>query len=287
MRNLGFALLAVSIVLGAVAVLGLRHISGARATTPAHGALATVVVATRPIGFGEAIGPEVLRVQAWPAGAQPTGSFSTVSEITSGQKRVALGPITANEPILASRITGPGGRATLSGVLRPGMRAAAIRVNDVVGVAGFVLPGDFVDVLLTRNDGANNKDTTMRTDVLISSVRVLAADQLANESKNDPVVAKAVTVEVTPQQAQQLALATQVGTLSLALRGTVDPFAKPDAAPTVRVSDLRLQGVAPVAKPAVVRRKARPVGRGLQRASIELFRGVQSVQVTPAADHAG
>lgn len=272
MRNIGFVLLLVAVLLGGFVVLGIRHMNAARATPGSNVPQTTVVVASRTIGFGEPITAEVLRLQAWPQGAAPQGAFTSVAQVTA-QKRVALGPIAANEPLLLTRVSGPGGRATLSGVIREGMRATTIRVNDVFGVAGFVLPGDFVDVLITRQDGDRN-NADMRTDVLLRSVRVLAVDQLANENKNDPVVAKAATIEVTPEQAQKLALAAQVGTLSLALRGTVDPLASDkDGAPTtVRTADLRLLGApapaAPKATRAAPRRRAGPAGP-----TIQIFRG--------------
>jgi len=281
MRNLGFVLLLVSIVLGGLTVLGLRHMSANRVQPDAKLHQTTVVVASRPIGFGEVLTPDLLRVQAWPKDGQPQGSFQTVAQVTA-QRRVALGPISANEPVLTGRISGPGGRATLSGVIRAGMRATTIRVNDVFGVAGFVLPGDFVDVLITRDDGdRSNSLATKRTDVLLRSVRVLAVDQLANENKNDPVVAKAATIEVTPEQAQKLALAADVGTLSLALRSTIDPLSPSDevAPQTVRTSDLRLEGVRAPAAP-VLRRTVHVVTRrphaGPIGITIEIFRGAEA-----------
>lgn len=271
MRNIGFVLLIVSVLLGGFVVMGVRHLSAARAKSDNSVPVTMVVVASRPIGFGEAITADVLRLQPWPQGAAPQGAFKTLAEVTA-QKRVALAPIAANEPLLTTRISGPGGRATLSGVIREGMRATTIRVNDVFGVAGFVLPGDFVDVLITREEGSGGRGD-MRTDVLLRSVRVLAVDQLANENKNDPMVAKAATIEVTPEQAQKLALAGQVGTLSLSLRGTVDPLASDkDGAPTtIRTSDLRLLGAppaAPKAPRAAPRRRAGPAGP-----TIEIIRG--------------
>jgi pilus assembly protein CpaB len=281
MRNLGFVLLLVSIVLGGLTVFGLRHMSANRVQPDAKLHQTTVVVASRPIGFGEVLTPDLLRVQAWPKDGQPQGSFQTIAQVTA-QRRVALGPISANEPVLTPRISGPGGRATLSGVIRAGMRATTIRVNDVFGVAGFVLPGDFVDVLITRDDGdRSNSLATKRTDVLLRSVRVLAVDQLANENKNDPVVAKAATIEVTPEQAQKLALAADVGTLSLALRSTIDPLSSSDevAPQTVRTSDLRLEGVRAPAAP-VLRRTVHVVTRrphaGPIGITIEFFRGAEA-----------
>lgn len=273
MRSVGLALLALSLVLGAVAVWGLRNFSGAQAE-PARVAqplapAATVVVASRPIAFGEAIGPGVLKTQPWPADAVPQGAFRSVQELVSAQPRLALAPIAANEPILPQRISGPGGRATLSGVIRAGHRAASIRVDDVMGVAGFVLPGDFVDVLVTRREG-QDANATMRTDILLEGVRVLAVDQTLAE-KNDPVVAKAATVEVSPAQAQKLALAGQVGSLSLALRGTADPLSATTNVSTIRTADLRVAGSGQPAAPARPR-AIRVASRGPSGPSIQVYR---------------
>ena len=103
-----------------------------------------------------------------------------------------LASIERNEPILRTKITGPGQKATLSAVIQDGMRAVTVRVNDVEGVAGFVLPGDHVDVLLTRQ----SERTTGMNDVVIQNTRVLAVDQLADDAADRPTVARAVTLEV-------------------------------------------------------------------------------------------
>jgi pilus assembly protein CpaB len=133
-------------------------------------------------------------------------------------KRIVLAPIEPNEPVLAAKITGPGERATLSAVIHPGMKAVTVRVNDVEGVAGFILPGDRVDVMLTRRagDGGGNKDGT--TDLVVQNVPVLAIDQLADQRSDKPTLAKAVTLEVDTVDAQKLTLSAQLGVLSLALR---------------------------------------------------------------------
>ena len=132
----------------------------------------------------------------------------------NGGKRVALTAIEPNEPVLSSKITGPGQRATLSAMLRDGMKAVTVRVNDVDGVGGFVLPGDHVDVVLTRQiDKAN-----ATTEVVLQNVRVLAIDQIADERADKPSVAKAVTLEVDVVGAQKISLAASVGSLSLMLR---------------------------------------------------------------------
>ncbi|PBB28837.1 Flp pilus assembly protein CpaB [Mesorhizobium sp. WSM3882] len=179
----------------------------------------TIVVAAMPLKFGDALSDDKLREIPWPAGAVPSGSFKTIKDALAGNgARQALQSISANEPILSAKITGPGQRATLSAVLGEGMKAVSIRVNDVLGVAGFVFPGDRVDVLLTRTvrDGGGGEKSFV--DVLLQSVKVLAIDQVADESKDSPTVAKAVTVEVDTKDAQKLTLAAGAGQLSLALR---------------------------------------------------------------------
>jgi pilus assembly protein CpaB len=266
-------------VLGGVAVWGLRSISGAHAQPAPRAAVAAslVVVAARPIAAGERLVPAALRLQAWPAGAHPPGAFSAIGQAANGAP-IALTPIAANEPILKNRISGPGVRPTLSGVIQPGMRAASIRVDDVMGVAGFVLPGDFVDVLVTRTEGAATAEA-LRTDVLFEGVRVLAVDQVSSEGKNEPVVAKAATIELTPQQAQKLALARQVGTVSLALRGTADPVGTSSRG-AVRVADLGFGGPPRVA----VRTPARRAVRTVSGHTIQIYRGGAEATVAVRAE---
>jgi pilus assembly protein CpaB len=174
----------------------------------------TIVVARRSLRFGNELSRLSLREMAWPSGSMPAGSFAKIDDLLKTGKRVVLTTIETNEPILASKITGPGQRATLSAVLDDGMKAVTIRVNDVDGVAGFVLPGDHVDLVLTRQlekGKANN-------DVVLQNVKVLAIDQTADERAEKPAVVKAVTLEVNTVDAQKLALARTIGTLSLLLR---------------------------------------------------------------------
>ena len=173
----------------------------------------TMVVAGRPLRFGDELNALALREVPWPQDALPAGAFGKIADLTA-TKRVVLMPIDASEAVLASKITGPGQRATLSAVLQDGMKAVTIRVNDVEDVAGFVLPGDHVDVLLTRQGEKNNAIN----DVVIQDVRVLAVDQAADERAEKPSVVKAVTLEVNPTDGQKIALASTVGTLSLLLR---------------------------------------------------------------------
>jgi pilus assembly protein CpaB len=182
---------------------------------PAQPAIATktVVVAGAPLRYGRELTSGNLREVAWPEGAIPGGTFGSIADLLAPGKRIALSSIEPNEPILATKITGPGQKATLSALIQEGQKAVTIRVNDVDGVAGFVLPGDHVDILVTRQ-----VDKGGNTDVVLQNVRVLAIDQLADDATDKPMVAKAVTLEVDTVAAQRLSLAGSIGALSLALR---------------------------------------------------------------------
>jgi pilus assembly protein CpaB len=174
----------------------------------------TIVVAKEPLRFGTEINAAMLQEVPWPADAVPSGAFATIHDIVSGGRRVVLAALEANEPVLALKITGAGQRATLSALVKPGMKAVTIRVNDVEGVGGFVLPGDHVDVVLTRQI----EKGSATTEVVLQNTRVLAIDQSADERSFKAAVAKSVTLEVDTLEAQKVWLASSVGSLSLLLR---------------------------------------------------------------------
>lgn len=269
-----------------------------------------VVVASQQLGFGKSIRSEDLRLVKWPGDAVPEGSFSTIEEVVGEQEnRVVLRALEVNEPVLKSKISGFGGKASLAAVLSPEMRAVTIRVNDVAGVAGFVLPGDRVDVLLTRDrtggSGGTNANNLI-TDVLLQNVKVLGIDQDANQNKEAPSVAKAVTVEVSPEQAQKLALASQLGSLTLMLRNVTD--AQAETVKTVSTSDLSVgevnepaqvsakpekKAVRVVRKPKEDPLSAVRIVRGTDATSYEvqpdrqpLFRSVPTEKLAPAGNTA-
>jgi pilus assembly protein CpaB len=198
------------------------------ATNPA----ATIVVASRPLRFGDELSAMSLREIPWPQGVRPPGSFSRISELTS-TKHVVLNAIEVNEPILAKKITNtPGQRATLSATLdddvkddemdvneRKTARAVSVKVDSDSGDGGFVLPGDHVDVIATLpGEPSKNGQNTTSNKVLLENVRVLGVDQLADERAEKPTVSRTVTLEVSETGGQQLALASKVGTLWLLLR---------------------------------------------------------------------
>jgi pilus assembly protein CpaB len=188
----------------------MRNLEAQRKSSPAH----TIVVAGKPLRFGDELVARSLREVSWPDEALPAGAFAKIADLTSGGKRIVLIPIDANEAILASKVTGAGQRATLSAMLQDEMKAVTIRVNDVEGVAGFVLPGDHVDVVVSRPGDQN----VAMSDVVLQNARVLAVDQLADQRADKPSVVKAVTLEVAATDGEKLALASLVGTLSLMLR---------------------------------------------------------------------
>ncbi len=248
--------------------------------------MATVVVAATPLYFGNTVRREHLREIEWPAGAVPPGSFSSIEDLigSENERRVALRAIEINEPVLKNKVSGFGGRASLSTILAPEMRASTIRVNDINGVAGFVLPGDHVDIMLTRAGGGGDAD--LLTDILLQNVKVLAIDQDANEDRAQPAVVKAVTVEVTPVQAQKLVLAQRLGQLSLALRNITNAVAEKPK--TVTLTDLRVGEVnqslgenpQPVEKTVVVKPTPKKKKEGL---SVRIVRGLAptSYEVQP------
>lgn len=199
-----------------------------------------VAVAAVPLDYGVELTPEKIRFVSYPADALPAGSFRSINQILpDGKRRVALRPIAVNEPILVDKISGEGQGASIAALLPDGKRAAAVAINDVSGVAGFIQPSDSVDVLITRQlpAGTSGRTETV-TDVLLQNIRVIAMDQKATGEDGTPAVAKTATLEVAPLEAQKLALGQQIGTLSLVLR---KPGAEEDSAvvETVSLDDLR------------------------------------------------
>jgi pilus assembly protein CpaB len=177
--------------------------------------MGTLVVASVPLRYGTELTPSHLKEIRWPEEAVPPGAFRRTADILApGVKRVVLAPMEPNEPVMALKVTGPGQRGTLSSLLEEGMGAVTVRVNDVLGVAGFVLPGDRIDLVLTRQPQAG----AAFSDVVLQNVRVLAAGQVADERAEKPTTVTTVTVAVDPVGAQKIALASTAGTLSLVLR---------------------------------------------------------------------
>ena len=244
-----FGLLAVFIAqswLNSQAEARLRSLEAQNQKTPV--ATKTIVVATKPLRYGMELNADALREIPWSQEALPRGAFNKISDILSGGKRVVLAPVEINEPLLSLKITGAGQRATLSSLVTEGMKAVTIRVNDVEGVGGFVLPGDRVDVVLTRQTDKEKAST----EIVLQNVRVLAVDQSADTSADKPTVAKAVTLEVSTDQAQRVWLASSVGNLSLLLRKAGETAAV--STKRITLSDLDGQAAANDTRRVVVTR---------------------------------
>jgi pilus assembly protein CpaB len=181
-----------------------------------------IAVAMLEIPLGGRISPEMVQMVDWPAGSVPSGAFLDPKELDG---RVAKTMLTRGEPILEAKLAPVGTRGGLSAVVGEGKRAITVRVNDVIGVAGFALPGTYVDIMVnTQEEGSksNDKDRAI-SKIVLEHILVLAVAQEANRDETKPKVVNAVTLEVTPEQAEKLDLARSVGTLSLVLRNQVDP----------------------------------------------------------------
>ncbi len=202
----------------------------------------TIVVANAPLRYGMELDRSQLAEIPWPQDALPQGAFPTIDKLLADGSRVVLSPIEVSEPVLLTKLSGPNGRATLSNRLSPGMRAVTIRTDEIAGVGGFVTPGDRVDVVLTRDAGdiqevAKNAQgaagSTVTSEIVVSDAKVLSVGQGADERKTEPQIANSVTIEVTNEGAQKVALARTVGTLSLSLRSAADASASNSGLTTI------------------------------------------------------
>ncbi len=184
----------------------------------AHNAseLVPVVVAAREIEAGVSLQNDYLRLTDWPKGSLPHGVSHMVQSLEGRISRTAIAP---NELVLERNLMAKGSAGSLAAVITPGMRAITIPVNEVAGVAGFALPGNYVDVMLSTRDDTGQPISK----IVLERVLVLAVDQdrsIKDESRGR--VSKAVTVEVTPQQAERIDVARAVGSLTLVLRSQED-----------------------------------------------------------------
>lgn len=259
--------LGVAVVLGLVAVFFANSYLSGREQQAYAGATTRVAVAAAPMAYGSDITPDKIRFVDYPNSSIPPGAFTNAAQLMpAGKRRVALLPIGVNEPILASKISGEGQGASIAALLPDGMRAASVRINDVSGVAGFIQPNDSVDVLITRQLPSSTA-SAQATDVLLQNVRVIAMDQEAKNADGSPKVAKTATLEVNPIDAQKLALAQEVGSLSLVLRKPGEQ--NNPVVETVSMNDLRynMYGGARYPAPAVVGSLGSAIGGSLSQSA--------------------
>lgn len=206
----------VGIGLGAV-VLASRWISQQAATV----ASSKVVVAAINIDLGTPLTPQMLKVADWPRGSVPVGATEDIKTLDA---RVVKTSLLQGEPVLESKLAPIGSTGGLSAVIAEGNRAMTVRVNDVVGVAGFALPGNYVDIVVNTEDESVKAENVNKSisKIVLEHIMVLAVAQEQNRDETKPKVVNAVTLEVTPAQAEKLDLARSVGTLSLVLRNQID-----------------------------------------------------------------
>jgi len=177
----------------------------------------TLVVAAQPLPFGALIGPESVKTIQVPEELFPKGGFSRKEDVL---ERSVVSPIEPEEPVVEVRIAAKGSGVGLSPMIPPGLRAISVRVNDVVGVAGFVLPGMRVDVLVTGHPPGSNDSVTA---TVLQNIPVLSAGQtIQADTKGQPISATVVTLLVDPPQAEALTLANTEGRIQLVLRNSSD-----------------------------------------------------------------
>jgi pilus assembly protein CpaB len=181
-----------------------------------------IVVAANDLPAGTIINEEVIKkgmvkTVPWPKTSIPAGSFATPQQLLGKTNRVK---IIANEPILESRLAGEG--AGLTTRLEQGKRALAVKVDEIIGVSGFIVPDDRVDVIVTTNPPGNNTQDNKVSKIVLQNKRVLSVAQNVEQKDGKPQVARSITLEVSPAEAEKLSLATQEGHIVLALRATGD-----------------------------------------------------------------
>lgn len=220
--------------LGASAALGLGALLVAKVMLPANGNAAqattsssanavAVVVASRDIKYGERLDAAHLTVVRMPRNAVPAGAFTAVAQVLNqdhGGAPVALVPVAAREPLLPAKLSGPGARKSVAAEIGAGMRAYTIKVTDVSGVGGHALPGDRVDVVLMRDLSTDDSHKALQSEVVLQNARVLGVDLNADPTSNKPASPSTATLEVSVKDAQKLAVAADLGQLSLALRAS-------------------------------------------------------------------
>jgi len=241
-----------------------------------------VVVALLDINVGDKVTPVMLRTIDWPVGALPPGA---VAETKLIEGRITRASISVGEPVLESKLAPVGATGGLSAIVADGKRAMTVRVNDVVGVAGFALPGNFVDILVsTQDDRAKQLGVPEQaiSKIVLERILVLAVAQESSRDDNKPKVVNAVTLELTPEQVEKLDLARTVGSLSLVLRNQIDP----SPVNTGGATKESLLGLAPLASavapkavaaaPSRPRPPARPAAPAAPADTVKVIKGMDT-----------
>jgi len=297
--------------LGASALLGVGALFVAKVWLPGSNsgpskaaaqpavAMTSIVAASAAVPYGTKLEPKNLTLIKVPAASVPEGAYTAIEQVTAqdGGAPVTLTALSPREPILPTRISGPGVKPSVAATIAPGMRAYTIKVNDVAGGGGHVLPGDHVDVLLARAVAAPGVEGAEGNRLYISSlvlqnVRVLGMDMIADPASTEKFEPSTATLEVTVEDAGKLAVAGQAGTLSLALR-------RAGSTETVQLRPITARDVTAMSRGDIVspgqaaapaaRKPARPAARPAAPASRGLIvtQGGKSAVVHVPADRIG
>ena len=229
----------------------------------------SVVVAAMQIPFGQTVQAADLRVMELPPHAIPGGSFSNLDDVVG---RVASQTIYADEIILEKRVVDHLGGSALAAVLEQGKRAITVRVDDVLGVAGFLLPGNRVDVVSSQR---RNADRSVESRTILTDIKVLAVDQHATPERDGPVLVRAVTLEVTPTQAERVVKATEEGRVQLTLRNPLENGQQANQEVAAVEPEPEPE---PEARPAPIR--ARPVPPRPRNLNVTVIRGTEESTTT-------
>ena len=276
MRVVTIVSLAASAVLGLgalfVAKIALPNAAAAMVIAPREVAGSPMVVASRPLKFGEKLEAGMLTVIKVPQNAIPQGAFTAVVQVLGadhGGPPVVLTPIAQHEALLATKISGPGSRPTVAAEIAEGMRAYAFKVNDATGVGGHALPGDRVDVVLLRDLTPQGPERTYISYIVVQNAKVLGVDLNADPTSEKPASPNTATLEVSVEDSQKLSMASTLGTLSLALRKSGE--VQIANAPPLRTGDFLLGGG----------RTAGPI-RTASRGPIRVYSGILVVEGEPS-----
>lgn len=215
-KKRGLVLVAVSLVLGLGAALVANNWMQARTPGAAETDTSYIASAAMAIPYGTKIEPRHIKMVPLAKNIVPAGAVTSIEDV---EGKIATADILRGELLMGGRFVNHDEGSTLAALVQENMRAITVRVDDVVGVAGFLLPGNSVDVLASRLDRSSRRAIT---ETILKNIKVLAVDQTARTDDNDPVVVRAVTLEVTPKQAEVLVARKEEGTIQLTLRNPLE-----------------------------------------------------------------
>ena len=276
-----FIVLALAVVAGGTFAFGTyQYMQNVPTTRTVNAPTTSVIVAAADLSLGAELRQEDLRAIQWPSEALPVGSFSKPEDLVG---RGLIQPMTANEPFLPAKLSSKEAGAGLPPVIPEGYRALSVRVNDVVGVAGYVLPGTRVDVVATVNPTQQAPDVTSK--VILTNVLVLAAGtKIEQQDGNKPMAVSVVTLLVSPDEAERLTLASTEGKIQLALRNPMDKTAP--QTPGIRPAAL-MGSAAPGVRRVASNRSASPSQTQAAPApapTVEIIRGDKRAQEVVAQE---